>query len=62
MSESDYDQLSATGKLPPTAETFTSPTQAFSEAYEGAVVKFRALRRNSTTRPNGQLFKEGFYG
>jgi hypothetical protein len=40
MSQSDYDQLSATGKLPPTSETFTSPTQAFSEGYEGAVVKF----------------------
>jgi RHS repeat-associated protein len=40
MSQSHYDQLVATGKLPPTSETFTSPTQSFSEDYQGVLVKF----------------------
>ena len=40
MSEADYQQLVATGKLPATSETFISPTQSFSEDYTGALVKF----------------------
>jgi hypothetical protein len=41
MSQADHQTLLRTGKLPPTAETFTSPTRAFSEAYEGVTVEFR---------------------
>lgn len=40
MSPSHYEQLVADGKLLPTSETFTSPTQSFSEDYEGVLVKF----------------------
>jgi hypothetical protein len=40
ISKADYDALVATKKLNATSETFTSPTQAFSEAYNGYLVKF----------------------
>src|SRR6185437_4663135 len=34
MSKEHYDKLVATGQLQPTAETFVSPTQGFSEDYQ----------------------------
>jgi len=41
MSKEHYDKLVATGQLQPTAETFVSPTQGFSEDYQGVLVKFK---------------------
>lgn len=38
-----------TGELPPTGETFISPTQAFSEGYDGVTVKF-VLQGGTTNR------------
>ncbi len=40
MSQADYDALVRTGKIPATSETFISPTQAFSESYDGVLVRF----------------------
>ncbi|MFE0271759.1 ricin-type beta-trefoil lectin domain protein [Streptomyces sp. NPDC058992] len=40
MSEEHYQTLKNGGGLSATAETFISPTQAFSEAYDGVLVKF----------------------
>uniref|UniRef100_UPI0010F966D2 pre-toxin TG domain-containing protein n=1 Tax=Chitinivorax sp. B TaxID=2502235 RepID=UPI0010F966D2 len=40
MSPDHYERLMATGKLPATAETFISPTRAFSESYDGVLVQF----------------------
>jgi RHS repeat-associated protein len=40
MSKEDYEELLKTGKVPATSETFISPTQGFSESYEGVLVKF----------------------
>ncbi len=41
MSAAHAQELLATGRLSATAETFISPTQAFAEGYEGALVQFR---------------------
>jgi RHS repeat-associated protein len=41
MSKAHYEALQATGRLPATSETFVSPTQGFSEDYQGVLVKFR---------------------
>lgn len=40
MSQSHFDELRATRKLPATAETFISPTKAFSQSYDGVLVQF----------------------
>ncbi|TLF92253.1 RHS repeat-associated core domain-containing protein, partial [Nocardia cyriacigeorgica] len=40
MSEEHYQELLRTGRLQATGETFISPTQAFSESYEGRLVRF----------------------
>ncbi len=40
MSHEDYEYLRATGKLRGTSETFISPRRAFSENYEGVLVRF----------------------
>jgi hypothetical protein len=39
MSKEHYETLLSTKKLSPTSETFTSPTQSYSEAYRGHLVK-----------------------
>jgi len=44
MSPEDYSQLLRTGRMPATGETFTSPTQSFSQAYDGVTVKFKLDR------------------
>jgi len=41
MSKADYDTLVQTGKMPATSETFISPTQSFSEGYNGVTVEFK---------------------
>ena len=40
MSKEDYEEFVKTGKVPATSETFISPTQGFSENYDGVMVKF----------------------
>jgi hypothetical protein len=40
MSDQHLQTLNDTGKLSPTKETFISPTQSFSEGYDGNLVKF----------------------
>ncbi|MEN3753042.1 hypothetical protein [Mangrovibacter yixingensis] len=40
MSHEDYAHLLKTGKLRAASETFISPRKAFSESYEGVLVKF----------------------
>jgi hypothetical protein len=40
MSIEDYQAFLRTQKLQPTTETFISPTQSFSEGYQGVLVKF----------------------
>ncbi|MGQ0775199.1 MAG: RHS repeat-associated core domain-containing protein [Pseudonocardiales bacterium] len=47
MSPAHFDELTATGRLPATSETFISPTRQFSEAYDGVLVEF-SLRRGTT--------------
>ena len=41
MSEADYNSLLKTGEIPATNETFISPTQSFSEEYNGITVEFK---------------------
>ena len=41
LSKEHYDELVKTGRMPGTGECTTSPNQAFSEAYEGMLVKFK---------------------
>nr|WP_319396639.1 hypothetical protein [uncultured Desulfobacter sp.] len=40
MSKADYDTFMKTRKVSATSETFTSPTKAFSEGYDGVLVEF----------------------
>jgi hypothetical protein len=40
MSKSDFDQLQSTGRVPATSETFISPSQAYSQGYQGVTVRF----------------------
>ncbi|HCR0417951.1 TPA: hypothetical protein OMS46_004853, partial [Klebsiella aerogenes] len=40
MSHEDFEYLRTTGKLRGTSETFISPRRAFSENYEGVLVRF----------------------
>jgi RHS repeat-associated protein len=40
MSQSNYDQLLATGKLPATSETFVSPSLEYASQYKGVAVQF----------------------
>jgi hypothetical protein len=47
MSAENYAQLVATGRVPGTGETFVSPTQGFSENYDGTLV--RLVVRPGTT-------------
>ncbi|MFP1860438.1 RHS repeat-associated core domain-containing protein, partial [Lonsdalea quercina] len=47
MSPDDFAHLQQTGKLRPTFETFISPTQSFSEGYEGILVRFE-LKEGTT--------------
>ena len=46
MSHEDYEHLLKTGELRGTSETFISPRRAFSEGYEGVLVKFH-LKKDS---------------
>ncbi|MHB8065638.1 MAG: hypothetical protein ACYDG2_23970, partial [Ruminiclostridium sp.] len=41
MSKADYETFVKTGKVPATSETFISPTQSFSEGYNGVTVEFK---------------------
>lgn len=41
MSRSHHQRFLETGRMPGTSETFISPTQAFSEGYQGVLVKFQ---------------------
>jgi hypothetical protein len=40
MSPAHYEKLLASGRLPGAAETFISPTRAFSESHDGVLVQF----------------------
>ena len=44
MSKEHYDELLKTNKMRATGETTTSPNMAFSEGYEGYLVKFKVKR------------------
>ena len=44
MSKEHYDELLRTNKMRATGETATSPNIAFSEGYEGYLVKFKVKR------------------
>ena len=44
MSKEHYDELLKTNKILGTGECTTSPTQAFSESYEGVLVQFKVKR------------------
>ncbi|WP_068063863.1 DUF6531 domain-containing protein [Nocardia xishanensis] len=62
MSERHFARFMRTGDVPATGETFTSPTQAFSEGYEGVLVKFRlkpgtieALERIGVRDPTDEM-------
>ncbi|MEV6304302.1 RHS repeat-associated core domain-containing protein [Actinoplanes sp. NPDC051861] len=52
MSQDHFDSLNSTGRLSPTRETFISPTQSFSESYDGVTVRF-SLRPGTTERLMG---------
>ena len=64
MSAEDFEIFQKTGKIPATGETFISPTQAYSEKYDGILVKFKVesgttdellkigVRNNSKTLKN----------
>lgn len=41
MSQEDFEELQRTGRMPATTETTTSPTQSFSEDYDGVLVEFQ---------------------
>ncbi|WP_312429677.1 hypothetical protein [Lacrimispora sp.] len=41
MSKADYETLLSTGKIPATGETFISPTQSFSQGYDGVIIEFQ---------------------
>ncbi|WP_414943219.1 polymorphic toxin-type HINT domain-containing protein [Amycolatopsis sp. cmx-11-32] len=47
MSQGHFDSLEATGRLSATRETFISPTRAFSEDYDGILVRF-TVRKGTT--------------
>lgn len=47
MYQQDYDYLRLTEEIPPTGETFISPTKSFSSDYKGIMVKFQV--NNGTT-------------
>lgn len=40
MSKANYQELQATGRVPATAETFISPSEAYASSYEGTTVGF----------------------
>ena len=40
MSDANFAELQATGRLPATAETFISPTKSFASGYDGTLVEF----------------------
>ena len=44
MSLENYENFKKTGKIPPTGETTISPTQAFSEGYDGVLIKFKVKK------------------
>ena len=44
MSLKNYESFKKTGKIPATGETTISPTQAFSEGYDGVLVKFKVKK------------------
>lgn len=41
LSPEHYDEFLRTGRMPGTTETFTSPTRAFSDAYDGVLIEFQ---------------------
>lgn len=44
MSLENYESFKKTGKILPTGETTISPTQAFSEGYDGVLIKFKVKK------------------
>ena len=44
MSLKNYESFKKTGKIPATGETTISPTQGFSEGYDGVLVKFKVKK------------------
>ena len=44
MSSEDFEIFQKTGKIPATGETTISPTQGFSEGYDGVLVKFKVKK------------------
>lgn len=53
MSHEQYDILRMTGEVQPTGETFISPTQSFSEDYDGVTVRLEV--RQGTTKQLTQI-------
>lgn len=53
MSQEQYDILRMTGEVQPTRETFISPTQSFSENYDGVTVRLEV--RQGTTKQLTQI-------
>ncbi len=53
MSRSHYESFLTTGRIPATTETFISPTQSFSTAYDGVMIKFQV--REGTTASLGNI-------
>jgi hypothetical protein len=47
MTDQHFAELEATGRMPAGSETFISPTQEFSEAYDGALIRF-SVRQGTT--------------
>jgi len=43
MSKDDYEMLLKTGKVPAMPETFISPTQSYSELYNGVKVEIKVI-------------------
>ncbi|MGW5582283.1 polymorphic toxin-type HINT domain-containing protein, partial [Micromonospora chokoriensis] len=52
MSESHYDELVSSGKVSATGETMISPTRAFSEDYDGVLVKL-TVKKGTTKKLEG---------
>lgn len=52
MNQSDYDYLRMTDEVPPTGETFISPTKSFTEDYDGVLVRFE-MKQGTTSLLEG---------
>ncbi|MBD2785033.1 hypothetical protein ID858_02200 [Xenorhabdus sp. DI] len=53
MNNENFEHLLNTGKLRPTSEIFLSPTQSFSESYNGILVRFDL--KSGTTKSLEQI-------